>query len=166
MLCAVNNTCWNHFSSRYYISPSSSSAPHIASLHPSSSRHPARAHWRNLFTYINCSMEKLKRSVWYTMWRSIQTRITCELTAFCSDKSFCIFLKTPPFSENGLGGGGGRSGGAWDLERGGWGEWGRKEMEGYATTDYSSVQERQKRVQRKEKQDRKDFFFCLFVQFS
>lgn len=38
----------------------------------------------------------------------------------------------------------------------------RKEMEGYATTDYSSVQERQKRVQRKEKQDRKDLFFCLF----
>lgn len=41
---------------------------------------------------------------------------------------------------------------------------GRKE-DGYATTDYSSVQERQKTrkgVQRKEKQDRKDFFFCLF----
>lgn len=36
--------------------------------------------------------------------------------------------------------------------------------DGYATTDYSSVQERQKTrkgVQRKEKQDRKDFF-CLF----
>lgn len=42
----------------------------------------------------------------------------------------------------------------------------RKEMEGYATTDYSSVQERQKRVQRKEKQDRKDLFFVFFLQFS
>lgn len=44
---------------------------------------------------------------------------------------------------------------------------GRKE-DGYATTDYSSVQERQKTrkgVQRKEKQDRKDFFFFVFFFF-
>lgn len=62
-----------------------------------------RAHWCNLFTYISgLNGEAEENGYGNTMW-SIQTRITCELTAFCSDKKSLrihFFLK-PRHSEKG-----------------------------------------------------------------
>lgn len=68
---------------------------------PLSSAQP-RALWCNLFTYISClNGEAEEDGYGNTMW-SIQTRITCELTAFCSDKSFsAIFFFHPPNSGEG-----------------------------------------------------------------